>query len=137
VVQAVAWNDRIEEVRALGYEVATVTYDAVPTLARFAARKAIAFPTLSDERSEVIRAFGLLNENYPSDSPYYGVPHPAIVVLDAQGRVSHRFTESGYVRRPPVDAVLDALRSDGGARSETVEGHPGGGLLKRLRELLG
>lgn len=124
---------------ALGYEVATVTYDGLPVLQRLDSRRNIAYPMLSDEKSEVIEAFGLLNENYPPDSPYRGVPHPAIIVLDAEGTVSHRFSEAGYVRRPPVDDVLDVLRRDAGVGgAETQEGRPGeGGLLKRLRDLLG
>lgn len=65
---------------------------------------------LSDENSEIIRAFGLLAENYPQGSFYYGVPHPAIVVIDATGNVSHRFSERSYTDRPDIDTVLDALK---------------------------
>ncbi len=125
--------------RALGYEVATVTYDAPQTLRRFDSRRNIAYPTLSDQRSTIIRAFGLLNENYPPDSPYFGVPHPAIVVLDAQGTVSHRFSEAGYVRRPSVDDVLAVLRrdTDGNSTPQTEEGRPEkDGLLTRLFDLI-
>ena len=78
---------------ALGYEVSTVTYDAVPKLKRLAKRAKIIFPMLSDENSEIIRAFGLLAENYPQGSFYYGIPHPAIIVVNADGKVSHRFSE--------------------------------------------
>lgn len=67
---------------------------------------------LSDEGSAIIRAFGLLAENYPPGSFYYGVPHPAIVVIDANGVVSHRFSESNYVTRPEIDDVLIALRGN-------------------------
>ncbi len=110
MVQAVAWNDRIEEVHALGYEVATVTYDDVGKLRRLDRRQGIDYPMLSDTDSEIIRAFGLLAENYPQGSFYYGVPHPAIIVLDTDGTVRHRFTESHYTLRPEIDDVLDVLR---------------------------
>ena len=113
--QAVAWNDRIKDVHALGYEVATVTYDDVGKLKRLARRANIRYPLLSDVHSDVIRAFDLLAENYPQGSFYYGVPHPAIIVLGPDGAVTHRFSESNYVARPDIDDVLAALR--GNARS--------------------
>ncbi len=95
---------------ALGYEVSTVTYDAVPKLKRLAKRAKITFPMLSDENSEIIRAFGLLAENYPQGSFYYGIPHPAIIVVKADGKVSHRFSERNYTDRPDIDTVLEALK---------------------------
>jgi len=67
---------------------------------------------LSDVGSDIIRAFGLLAENYPQGSFYYGVPHPAIVVLDAAGNVSHRFSERHYTTRPDIEDVLAVLRED-------------------------
>ena len=67
---------------------------------------------LSDVGSNIIRAFGLLAENYPEGSFYYGVPHPVIVVLDADGRVSHRFSERHYSTRPQIDDVLTVLRGN-------------------------
>jgi len=81
----------------------------VPKLKRLAKRAKIAYPMLSDENSEIISAFGLLAENYPPGSFYYGVPHPAIVVIDGDGVVSHRFSERSYTDRPDIDTVLDAL----------------------------
>jgi len=65
---------------------------------------------LSDENSEIIRAFGLLAENYPQGSFYYGIPHPAIIVVKADGKVSHRFSERNYTDRPDIDTVLEALK---------------------------
>ncbi|MEP4379510.1 MAG: redoxin domain-containing protein [Alphaproteobacteria bacterium] len=112
MVQAVAWNDRIDAVRALGYEVVTVTYDDVGTLQRLGKRQKIAYPMLSDVNSDIIRAFGLLAENYPQGSFYYGVPHPAIMVLDSAGQVSHRFSERHYSSRPDIENVLAVLRKD-------------------------
>ena len=67
---------------------------------------------LSDVNSDIIRVFGLLAENYPQGSFYYGVPHPAIVVLDATGNVSHRFSERHYSTRPDIEDVLAVLGKD-------------------------
>lgn len=98
--------------RKLGYEVATVTYDDVGKLRRLERRQKIDYPMLSDVNSDIIRAFGLLAENYPQGSFYYGVPHPVIVVLDAAGKVRHRFSERHYSTRPDIDDVLAVLRED-------------------------
>jgi len=67
---------------------------------------------LSDVNSDIIRAFGLLAENYPQGSFYYGVPHPVIVVLNADGNVSHRFSEGHYSARPDIENILRVLRKD-------------------------
>ena len=81
-------------------------------LRRLEQRQKIDYPMLSDVNSDIIRAFGLLAENYPQGSFYYGVPHPAIVVLDDEGKVSHRFSEAHYTVRPEIDDVLEVLRKD-------------------------
>ena len=72
----------------------------------------IDYPMLSDLGSDIIRAFGLLAENYPQGSFYYGVPHAAIVVLDTEGQVSHRFSERHYTTRPKIEDILAVLRKD-------------------------
>jgi peroxiredoxin len=107
IIQAVAW---IDEFHTLGYEVATVTYDSQPTLARFAKRRKMNYPVLADPGSQVIRAFGLLNEDYPTGSYAHGVAHPIIIVFNEDGIVTHRFSRAGYVRRPDVGLVLNELR---------------------------
>lgn len=85
----------------------------MPKLARLGKRAKITYPMLSDSGSAIISAFGLLAENYPPGSFYYGVPHPAIIVIDAEGTVSHRFSEGDYTDRPDIDTVLKALKGVG------------------------
>ncbi len=67
---------------------------------------------LADPNSEVIRAFGLLNQDYPPGSYAHGVAHPIVIVFDANGTVTHRFSRAGYVRRPDLDLVLAELRKE-------------------------
>lgn len=99
--------------RALGYRVASVSYDRVDRLADFATRRAIGFTMLSDPRSAVIRGFGVLNDAYPG----HAVAHPIIFVIDAAGIVRHRFSGKHYSQRPDIDLVLKILRAaaDGSA----------------------
>ncbi len=96
--------------RALGYEVASVTYDRVDTLADFATRRAIGFTMLSDPRSAIIRAFDMLNDRYPG----HAVAHPIIFVIDAQGVVRHRFSGKHYRERTDIDLVLKTIRAAAG-----------------------
>jgi len=79
-------------------------------LARFAKRRKIGFALLSDPKSEIIRAFGLLNERHVPGSAYHGIPHPIVLVIDRKGVVRARFSETDYSQRPDIDAVLRAAR---------------------------
>ncbi len=105
-------------------------------LSRFSRRRKIHYPVLADPNSEVIRAFGLLNENYPPGSYAHGVAHPIVIVLGPDGTVTHRFSRAGYVRRPNIDAVISVL--GGKQTAGTNEKGPPKkqsflqGLLKRL-----
>jgi peroxiredoxin len=111
--QAVAWHNKVEKFKALGFKIATVTYDDVRTLKRFRRRSAPGLTMIADDKSRIIRKFGLLNESYSRGSYSYGVAHPIIIVLDPSGRVTHRFSNSGYMRRPSVNLVLKTLRGRG------------------------
>jgi peroxiredoxin len=78
-------------------------------LARFAKRRDIQFTLLSDPKSKAIRAFGVLNEDFPPKSVGYGIARPVIFVVDAHGVIRGRFSESNYRERPDIDAVLNTL----------------------------
>ena len=65
---------------------------------------------LSDPKSEIIRAFGLLNRRHAPGSAYHGIPHPIVFVLDRKGVVRARYSEVDYSRRPDIDAILRTLR---------------------------
>ncbi len=79
-------------------------------LARFAKRRKIGFTLLSDPKSEIIRAFGLLNKRHAPGSAYHGISHPMILTIDPKGVVRARFSETDYSQRPDIDAVLRAVR---------------------------
>ncbi len=75
-----------------------MSYDSVEVLAHFAARKGITVPLLSDPRSEIIRRFGVVNDEIPeSDARQYGMPHPGTFVIDERGFIRDKFFEAkGY-----------------------------------------
>jgi peroxiredoxin len=92
-----------------GYEVVSVSYDPVATLKKFSDEKKIPYKMLSDERSQSIAAFGILNDKYEAGSRFFGIPHPTIYVIDADGAITHMFSEDGYKSRPPIAGILRAI----------------------------
>jgi peroxiredoxin len=92
---------------AKGWTLAAVSYDAPETLAAFTAEKAITYPLLSDPGSRAIKAFNLLNTEMPAGTKYFGVPHPAILFIGADGTVKAVLREDGYKTRPAIDVVIE------------------------------
>ncbi len=76
------------------------------TLKRFAARRQIKFPLLSDSKSEAIRAFGLFNDGPPPESRYYGTSLPQVVVVNADGIVTHIFSGHGYTADEEIEGIV-------------------------------
>ncbi len=74
-----------------------MTREPIAKLARFAAANNIAYTLLADEKAAIIGAFGLIDEQFPRASPWYGIAHPAIFVIDPQGVVHPPF----HVRQLP------------------------------------
>ena len=95
-----------EELRKRGLGLAAISYDSVAILEHFADRKGITFPLLSDQDSKTIREFGLLNEEAPKNSPFFGVPHPVTYIVDARGIVKSRHFEEDYRKRYTVANIL-------------------------------
>lgn len=70
------------------------------------------FPILSDPGSKVIDAYGLRDPAYEAQK-IYGIPHPAVYVIDKDGKVMWVKIESNYRERPTnqeVRMALDALK---------------------------
>jgi len=101
--------------------IAAVSHDSVELLRNFAERKGLAYPLLSDPESKVIRAFGILNENFPRDNAWYGVPYPGTYVLDERGVVKAKYFEDDHRERYTAASILfHELGADGSAKT-TVE----------------
>jgi peroxiredoxin len=73
---------------------------------------AVNFPILSDPDHKIIDSYGLRDPAYEGQ-PVYGIPHPAVYVIDKQGKVVWAKIESDYKQRPPneeIRAALDSLK---------------------------
>jgi len=112
--QLIALKDAQAPLNAQGYSLVAISYDAPDVLAQFRARREIGFTLLSDTGSDTIKAFSLLDPQYPPGHRAHGVPQPAIFVISRSGVVQAKLAEEGYRNRPPVNAVLDAVKAVSG-----------------------
>ena len=109
-MQLVELQGRLKEIQRSGLGIVAISYDPVPVLADFAARRGISFPMLSDAGSSVIRAYGILNTTVPATNrDQYGIPFPGTFVVDRNGVVTSRFFESAYQERDTIASVLVSL----------------------------
>lgn len=73
---------------------------------------AVIFPLLSDPDHKVIDAYRLRDPAYEGQK-IYGIPHPAVYVIDKSGKVAWAKIESNYKERPTnhdIRKALDALK---------------------------
>ena len=118
-------QSRYSELQAAGVGLASIIYEPVETLKGYADARGIQFPLLSDEGSETIKRYDLLNREVDPTSRSYGVPYPGTFILDTSGRVIERFFEQRLQERFTVSSIAvrlgDILGADGrdGTRVET------------------
>jgi peroxiredoxin len=84
------------------------------------------FRMLRDTGHAVIDRYGIFN---PESSESRPVPHPTTLVIDREGVVRWRVTETDYQLRPEPEQVIAALRW---ARGEGPD--PGEPVLTNVRE---
>ena len=96
----------MDQFREQGLGVAVITYDSVEILADFAKRRSITIPLLTDPKSEIIRAFGVLNTSVPPTHLWYGVPYPGTFIVDQNGVVKSKYFEDLYSERYSAPTIL-------------------------------
>jgi peroxiredoxin len=127
-VRSIDWcpycKSQVQELAEMGQDFAEegkplvfVSYDTAAKQAAFSQNQGIEARFIADEGSELIEAFGLLNENHRPGSRAYGIPHPAVIIIDEEGVVEAKLYEEGYVtndksyrNRPAAETILDAVR---------------------------
>ena len=103
--QLVEMEQSREDLKQRGLGLAAISYDPVPVLKHFSERKGIRFHLLSDEGSSFIRTLGLLNEEVPKTSEFYGIPHPVTYMVDHEGVIRSRIYEKDFRRRSTIGNV--------------------------------
>ncbi len=106
VADARDWSTIAEQAWSHGVNITVVTYDPVDTLADFSRRFGIRYPLLSDTDSKLIKTLGILNDEHRPGSVAHGIPHPMVFVLDANGVLFERFSETNYTHRADKNEVL-------------------------------
>jgi peroxiredoxin len=98
-----------EDIEAVGYNLIGISYDDVEDLKAFSDKRKISYPLLSDKGSETIKAFGIFNEEHKEGNFAYGVPHPAIYIVNSDGSIKGVLLEDGYKKRPEVSDIFEAI----------------------------
>lgn len=96
------------EFEAVGFAVATMTYDSLETLKAAEEDYGVNFAMLRDEDTRHVTALGILNTQYSPGDRAYGIPEPGIFLVDAAGVIRFKFAEQDYRERPDFSWVLDA-----------------------------
>lgn len=107
--QIIDFKDAAAPLAQRGYTLAAISYDPPEVLTTFATKQGVGYTLLSDPRSATIDRWKLRDPQYAPESFAYGVPKPAIFVLDAKGVVRAKLAEDGYKVRPTVASVLAAV----------------------------
>lgn len=104
-MELASWQEQFED---LGIHVAGMTYDSVVDLKTFHDKVVLGYPLLQDEAAAHATALGILNEEYPEGHRAFGIPHPGVLLLDANGVVRGKFAIAGYKERPLFELMLQA-----------------------------
>lgn len=108
-IQLVALNAGAAEIERRGYRIVGLSYDTPEVAKTFSDRRAITYTLLSDPKSAAINSWGLRDPQYPQGHRAYGVPCPAIFIIDRKGVIRASLAEETYQNRPPVAEVVKAL----------------------------
>jgi peroxiredoxin len=101
----------IDRVAGRGLGAAAVLREGVDILKPFHAAAELTFPLLSDVGSDLIRAFGLLDEEVSLEREIRGIPNPGVLVLDRHGRIaSKHFHRDHRTRHYSKDVLMRTRR---------------------------
>lgn len=106
-------NGRLDEFAALGLNIVSISVDEVSEIAAFANDQNIEYTMLADPAGDINASLGIRDEQYPVGSAQFGVPRPALYVIDRDKTVRLSYMEPTYRTRPDLDVVLrDAAKLD-------------------------
>lgn len=106
--QLIQLKDAKDALASEGWSLTAISYDAPEITTAFAAKHDITYPLLSDTNSETIKRWGLLNAEMTEGTRYYGIPHPTIAYISADGTLQQIDTNTNYKVRPSPQDVIDA-----------------------------
>lgn len=104
--QLVGLQEGLKELQGAGLQLVAISYDSVEVLGRFAQKRNIQFPLLSDPGSVTIKAWKLLNEQAKGNAA--GIPHPVTYVLSKDGVIRAKLGHEKYQDRHTVQELIQA-----------------------------
>ena len=99
----------LNEIQATGGQLVTISYDSPEILKRFAAKKSIAYPLLSDTGSKTIDAYGIRNKEATGRTS--GIPYPGTFIVGTDGVIRAKLFLKGYEERASTEAIVQALKN--------------------------
>lgn len=122
-----AWQNQLEEIRALGGTLVAISPELPDASLSTAEKNALAFPVLSDFGSELAAALGIRFSLSDKMRPFYEraghdlpkrhgdgrwtLPMPATFVLEQGGRIASAFIEPDYRKRLDPAEAMAVLRA--------------------------
>jgi peroxiredoxin len=97
------------QIEARGWKLAAITTDTPDKLARFAARRHIGFPMLSDPDSAIIGAFNLMDPAYPEGRRHHGVPVPTVYFVTPDRVIVAKLGDANFRVRPAPEEVVATI----------------------------
>jgi peroxiredoxin Q/BCP len=95
-----------------GVRLVGISYDPVEVLERFASKRGITFPLLSDPDSKVITAYALRNKETAGKKlgkiDLDGIPYPGTVLVDRDGVIRGKLFVDGYRERHSTEELVKA-----------------------------
>lgn len=124
--QLIQMKDAKDALASEGWNIAAISYDTPEVITTFAAKHDITYPLLSDTDSETIKRWGLLNEEMTVGTRYYGIPHPTVAYVSADGTLLRINTDTNFRVRPSTQDVIDAAtglsaKMDGAMMDKTMD----------------
>lgn len=101
-------RDAYSKFEAAGIRLYAISYDDQEVLSEFSNTQKIPYPLLSDIDSDVIREFGILNDQIEGDLLMNGIPFPGTYVTDEDGVVVAKFFHDSYKKRDSPELLIDA-----------------------------
>src|SRR5678815_1244269 len=102
-------RDAYPKFQAAGIELYAISYDDQQALAAFADQQHIPYRLLSDVDSQVIRRYGILNDQVGREDAFLtGIPYPGVYVTDERGIVVAKFFHDTYKKRSSPETLIDA-----------------------------
>ena len=98
----------LDKIQANGAQLVAISYDSPAILKRFAARKSITYPLLSDTGSKTIDAYGIRNKEATGRTS--GIPYPGTYIIGTDGVIRAKLFLEGYEERASTEAIVQAFK---------------------------